>query len=156
MSQYEDNGQFTPPNYTLSSRESYENMLRNMLNSEDPMERRWVQNEEIIERFLHVAYDDFDVNEEMMIEFECQEVVDYLLTFLDREGTRSFIKLIIQLRPTVPILVLAMYSFQFPKRHLPEIVNNVCEIYARNQMENHEYVARLASRLFLPDPRDRP
>ena len=149
MSQYDDNAQFNPPNIYQLTREEYEETLRDQLNNEDPKDRLWVQNEEIIERFLHVAYDDFDINEEMMVEFECQEVVDYLLTFLDRDRVRSFIKLSMHLRPTHPITVLAN-SYQIPKRHIPEIINNLIEIYERNHMGHHAHTARQASRLLLP------
>lgn len=139
---YGENAQRYGPINSLLTREECEEMLRGMMNSD----YQWhIESEEMIERYLHIAYDeDFNINEEMMREFECQEAVDYLLTLMNGNGVRDFLTTRMEFPTWHPIAVLLLYYHGIPRSDKPGVLNTLLDIYMRNQMEDYAFMTWLA------------
>lgn len=67
----------------------------------------WPHTESILDKYIHIKYDEFDLNEELLKRFECQEVVDYLLTLLNRDSVKSLLLRIYEGRGYHSIYVLS-------------------------------------------------
>lgn len=124
------------------TREEYRDELHRRLVSENP---GWVTSEEIIERYLHITYDNINVSDELMRIFRCREVVSCLLSYMNESDVRMFIKSTIRRQSTHPLHVLALYGFGVPWENRSEILIRIANMYSSNSMEEEAVIARAAS-----------
>lgn len=129
-------------NMRKMTREDYREELYRRLTRENP---GWVTSEEIVERYLHISYDDINTSDELMRIFRCREVVNCLLSYMNESDVRMFIKSTIRRHPTHPLHVLALYGFGVPWRNRSEILIHIADMYSSNSMEEEAVIARAAS-----------
>lgn len=97
--------------------------------------------EESLARLLHILYEEFDINDEMMHYFGCQEVVDYIVSLFDGdENDITGLLAVIILHPWwQPLDVL--YRYGCP--HLPpiddrtDIINRIVQLYLEYDTEEY-------------------
>lgn len=96
----------------------------------------WPYCECIIDLYLHISYDDFDLREELMLRFRCMEVVDYLLTFLNMDMIKQLLIAMLK-RPTWhPLTVLGLGDYGFSRELRHDILDNISRIYRDVGMED--------------------
>lgn len=96
----------------------------------------WPYCETIIDLYLHIAYDDFDEREELMLRFRCMEVVNYLLTFLNIDMIKQLLIASLK-RPTWhPLTVLGLEDYGFSHELRYDILDNISRIYRDVGMED--------------------
>lgn len=108
----------------------------------------WPHTESILNKYIHIKYDEFDLNEELLERFECQEVVDYLLTLLDRDSVKSLLLRIYEERGYHSIYVLNEHLESQDRPMLNasarrEILNNISQLYLNNGMDGLAIVAKM-------------
>ena len=101
----------------------------------------WPYNEDILEKYLHIKYDEFDMNEELLKKFECREVVDYLLTFLDRDSIRELLLMSCGEQKETPLSLLSFHCYDIENKR--EIFETIYQIYHRNSMEGHAFSTKM-------------
>lgn len=99
---------------------------------------------------LHVMFDKIDLKEELMKEFWCEEVVDYLLTFLDEKNVRTLLYAILTIGNLniCPIHALAAADIGVPYESKPDMLYKIAEIYQNNSML-HEFRAAMSTREYI-------
>ena len=96
----------------------------------------WPHSEYDIDSYLHIAYDDFDVREELMLRFRCKDVVDFLLILLDKETIKTLLIEIIKIFYDRPMALLASSSKIIPKEIRKDACVIVSQLYRDNEMYN--------------------
>lgn len=127
------------------TREGEKEYFLNRINTSNGLD--WPHTEDILERYLHIAYDEFDLSEELLRKFECRAVVDYLLTFMDRDTVKTVLVLSTTLLNHLhPLLVLRDYCSAIRESRY-EILNNISRIYHENSMEEFATMAKMFSEM---------
>ena len=109
----------------------------------------WPYSEYEIDLYLHIAYDDFDAREELMLRFRCMEVVDYLLSILDRENVKTLLIDLTKQPGAYPLVVMALFSQVLPEGDRYEILDRIRQIYQSNSMDEYADVAIMAREMGL-------
>ena len=109
----------------------------------------WPHCEYEIDLYLHIAYDDFDEREELMLWFRCMEVVDFLLSILDRENVKTLLIDLIKRPGLYPLVVMTIFSRVLPERDRYEILDTIRQIYSDNSMDEYADVAIMAREMSL-------
>lgn len=129
--------------YVRPDREFYRDRLHTLINSKAA---HIPHDEEEIEDYLHIIYDDYDPKEELMKELWCEEVVDYLLSTFDKKDIRGilFRMKIGDDNKICPIRAVARNFSEKSIDTLHVICDRIAEIYLRNSMEDEYRATRFA------------
>ena len=131
---------FNPENHS-QTRDGEKEYRRNHLNFGQG--NIWPYNEDILEKYLHIKYDEFDMNEELLKKFECREVVDYLLTFLNRDSVRELLLALYGERVEDPLSLLSYHCHIDNIGVKREIFETIYRIYRSNTMEGLAFSTKI-------------
>lgn len=109
----------------------------------------WPYCEYDVDLYLHIAYDDFDEREELMLRFRCMGVVDYLLSILDRENVKTLLIDLTKHPGLYPLVVMTIFSRVLPEGDRYEILDTIRQIYHSNSMDEYADVAIMAREMSL-------
>lgn len=101
-------------------------------------------NEEELEEYIRVLYDDFDPKEELMKELWCEEVVDYLLTTFDKDDIDDMVFDMKAFDEDKICPIRAVAHNCDDDTMLSEVGDKIAEIYLRNSMEDEYRATRFA------------
>lgn len=103
------------------------------------------RDEEERNNYLRVLFDEIDMKKELMEEFICEEVVDYILTLFDERGIREMLFMILYYENIKiwPINVF-IYTTRIPDESKPGVLKKIAQIYLDNSMRNDYRAAKRA------------